>query len=88
MKLKNGEEIEVGEERYIVIDDDLYKINKGRPPMEITVVPQDAPTPLDPNLIDFYLKKGYDVCPSCGLGKEERGGTGCGKYHYGTCCVV
>ena len=89
MKLKNGDEIEVGGERYRVMNDELYVINEGSPPMEITVVPrEDIPVPLDQNLIDFYLKKGYDVCPRCGRGREEQGGTGCGKYHYGTYCLV
>ena len=89
MKLKNGDKVEVGGERYRVIDDTLFVINEGRPPMEITVVPRDdIRAPLGRNLIEFYLKKGYDVCPSCGRDVDAVGGTGCGKYHSGTYCLA
>ena len=89
MKLKNGDEVEVGGQRYRVIDDELYEINKGFPPLRTTVEPRnDIPVPLDQNLIKFYLKKGYDVCPNCGQEREVPGGTGCGKYHYGAYCLV
>ena len=50
---------------------------------------KEHPTPLDPKLTEFYLKKGYDVCPSCGRGKEEEALTACPKgSHYGTYCLV
>ena len=88
LKLKNGDEVEVGEERYRVIGGELRVINPGSPPMELTVVPREVPVRPEPDLIEFYLKKGYDVCPSCGCGREEQGGTGCGKYHYGTYCLA
>ena len=88
MKLKNGDEFEVGGQKYRVIDDELHEINKGFPPARVTVELVERESPLDRNLIDFYLSKGYDVCPCCGLGREAQGGTGCGKYHYGTYCMV
>lgn len=88
MKLKNGDEIEVGGQRYRVINDELYEINKGFPPTRIMPELVEREAPIDQNLIDFYLKKGYDVCPNCGLDREAPGGTGCGKYHYGTYCRV
>ena len=48
---------------------------------------KEEPASPDPNLIAFYLQKGYDICPSCGRGKEEFALTGCPKgSHYGTCC--
>lgn len=51
--------------------------------------PKEKPFPLDPKLIVFYLKKGYDVCPNCGRGKEESALTGCAKgNHYGTYCLA
>lgn len=85
MKLKNGDEVEVGEERYRVIDDELFEINEGCPPREITIVPCDVPVRLDPNLIEFYRKKGYDVCPNCGGDRNSPALTGCERgYHYGT----
>ena len=88
MKLKNGDKVEVGGERYKVIDDELFIINKGSPPMELTILPREVPTRLDGDLIAFYLKKGYDVCPSCGGDKKDSGGAGCGHNHYGTYCLV
>lgn len=89
MKLKNGDEIEVGEERYRVVADELFLINEGSPPLlELTTVPRDdIPVRLDSGLIDFYLKKGYDVCPNCGGERNSEGWTGCGQYHYGTYCL-
>ena len=78
----------MGGERYRVIDDELFTINKGSPPLEITIVPREVPVKLDPNLITFYLKNGYDVCPNCGGDRYQSGGTGCGQYHYGTYGLV
>lgn len=90
MKLKNGDEVEVGGQRYRVIDDELYELNKGFPPARTTIeIDENVPVRLDQNLIDFYLKKGYDVCPSCGRGKDEEGLTGCPKgCHNGTYCLA
>ena len=43
--------------------------------------------PLDPNLINFYEKKGYNVCPYCGGDRNTAALTGCPKgSHYGTYC--
>ena len=82
-----GDEIEVGGQKYRVLGDELHEINKGSPPAKLMpeFVPREAP--LDQPLIDFYLKKGYDVCPNCGGDKNQRGGAGCGQYHYGTYCL-
>ena len=88
MKLRNGDEIEVGEQRYRVLDDRLFEINVGFPPAEVFPELKEGKVPLDQNLIDYYLKKGYDVCPNCGQDRNEEGGTGCGKYHYGTYCLA
>lgn len=88
MKLKNGEEIEVSGQKYRVINDELHEINKGFPPARVMVELVEREVPLDRNLIDFYLKRGYDVCPCCGQGRDAEGGTGCGKYHYGNYCLV
>ncbi len=88
MELKNGDEFEVGGQKYRVIDNELFEINKGFPPARVTIELVEREAPLDRNLIDFYLKKGYDVCPSCGLDRDAQGGTGCGKYHYGSYCLA
>uniref|UniRef100_A0A6M3K6C9 Uncharacterized protein n=1 Tax=viral metagenome TaxID=1070528 RepID=A0A6M3K6C9_9ZZZZ len=43
--------------------------------------------PLDPSLIEFYEKKGYNVCPSCGNDKNSPARTGCPPgSHYGCYC--
>ena len=87
MKLKNGDEIEVGGERYRVILDELFLIKRGMPPIRLDIeIEKDPHIPLCPNLISFYEKKGYDVCPRCGGDRNSPGGTGCGKEHYGTYC--
>ncbi|MBA7653143.1 hypothetical protein ES703_60986 [subsurface metagenome] len=50
---------------------------------------EEKPVPLEPDLIAFYLKKGYDVCPACGRDKKEPALTGCPiGSHYGTYCLV
>lgn len=86
MKLTNGDEVEIGEQKYRVICDELHKINKGSPPAMIEI--KEWESPLDRKLIDFYLKKGYEVCPSCGGERNSSGLTGCGTHHNGTYCLV
>lgn len=91
MKLKNGDEIEVGGERYRVMDDELFLIDKGSPPirMEIETPIKEPHIPPDDRLIAFYEKKGYDVCPSCGRDRKDPASTGCPMgSHYGTYCLV
>lgn len=86
MKLKNGDEIEVDGQKYRVIGNELHEINKGFPPALVTIEPIEREVPICDALRNFYLKKGYDVCPNCGLGREAEGGTGCGEYHEGAYC--
>ena len=94
MKLKNGEEIEVGKLRYRVILDELFLLREGEPPLPITtptfIMPDSNPCcPLSPDLIAFYEKKGYDVCPSCGQDRKSPASTGCpAGSHYGTYCSI
>lgn len=45
--------------------------------------------PLDPALIKFYEKKGYNVCPACGSDRNSPGGSGCPMgSHYGSYCLI
>jgi len=44
--------------------------------------------PLDDRLIEFYKRKGYDVCPACGRERRETALTGCPPgSHYGGCSI-
>ncbi len=55
----------------------------------IILFPDEKPIPLDPRLIEFYKKKGYDVCPACGGDRNLPSGTGCPMgSHYGSYCEV
>ena len=47
--------------------------------------PDEPNIPLDPTLVKFYEKKGYNVCPTCGGDRNSSPGTGCPLgSHYGT----
>ena len=53
------------------------------------IFPTEPQVPLDPNLIEFYEKKNYNVCPSCGRDRNSPAGTGCPMgSHYGSYCSV
>ena len=56
----------------------------------IYLFPNDEkPVPLDPSLIKFYEKKGYNVCPSCGGDRNSPAGTSCpAGSHFGTYCSL
>ena len=44
--------------------------------------------PPDDRLMEFYKKKGYDVCPVCGRERRETALTGCPPgSHYGSCSI-
>ena len=48
----------------------------------------EKPIPLDPTLVKFYEKKGYNVCPACGSDRNNPPLTGCPKgSHYGNYCL-
>lgn len=53
------------------------------------IIDPDPRVPLDDNLKSFYIKKGYDVCHTCGHGRDEPALTGCSKgSHYGAYCIA
>ena len=45
--------------------------------------------PLSPDLVKFYEKKGYNVCPTCGNDRNSPALTGCPiGSHYGSYCSI
>lgn len=54
------------------------------------LVLRDEPTDTEPTYLDMPppLIQRDNMCPVCGGDRNEQGGTGCGKNHYGTYCVV
>lgn len=53
------------------------------------IFPNESIIPLDPQLIEFYEKKGYNVCPACGGDRNSPALTGCPiGSHYGTSCSI
>ena len=85
MKLNNGDEVVVGIQRYRVIGDELHEINRGSPPLEKR---SDKEIEILKTLPFFNIPSSNDACPKCGGDKYESGGTGCGREHYGTYCLV